>query len=86
MNGYWLTFEKGGRGQGYCQGEDIDRAKARAEKLTGEKVIGALFLPYPATPIIWQETHEHGPTPAFCYAPEDCAGRTSCPKRPSCVE
>lgn len=92
MNGYWITFKDGSTG--YCQGSTEYDAKVIAEKLTGKTVGGGEWkdftmksLPYPAKPIIWQLDHPvHGKTPAFCYRPDQCAGRSSCPQRHSCTE
>lgn len=53
-------------------------------------------LPYPAAPR-WNfyehqfvnakgERTSKERCPSFCYDPEGCKGRTSCPKNPSCVE
>jgi hypothetical protein len=92
MNGYWLTFTDGS--QGYCEGGSPYDAKKIAEHFTGKTVSGGQFrdisakvLPYPAEPVIWQLDHPlHGKTPAFCFKPKECAGRTSCPQRHSCTE
>lgn len=92
MNGYWLTFTDGSKG--YCQGGSEFDAKQIAEKLTGKKVAGGEYrdiaaksLPYPANPVIWQLDHPvSGKCPTFCHAPNQCAGRTSCPQSYSCTE
>ena len=92
MNGYWLSFTDGTNG--YCQGANEYDAKRIAEKLTEKKVSGgeykdiaAVSLPYPASPVIWQLDHPvSGKCPAFCYAPEKCKGKTSCPQRYACTE
>jgi hypothetical protein len=92
MNGFWLTFTDGSKG--YCEGANACDAKLIAEKLTGKKVAGGEFkdiaakkLPYPAEPIIWQFDHPvHGKCPPFCYRPEMCAGKGSCPQNYACSE
>lgn len=92
MNGYWLKFTDGS--SGYCEGESEFDAKRIAEKLTGKIVAGGKYtdiaaqsLPYPANPVIWQLDHPvSGKCPAFCFSPEQCAGRTCCPKNYSCTE
>lgn len=92
MNSYWLTFTDGSKA--CCQGQTEYDAKQIAEKLTGKKVtggewkdIGAKILPYPASPVIWQLDHPvSGKCPAFCTSPEQCGGRTSCPKSYACSE
>lgn len=94
MNGYWVTFTDGS--SGYCQGQNAFDAVNIAEHLTKKTVKlpegGSKYdpklpsLPYPAKPIIWQFDHPvHGMTPDFCYTPRECAGRTSCPRGPSCT-
>ena len=91
MNTYWLTFTDGTHG--CCQGQNERDAKVIAEHLTGKTVKGgrlkdieAKSLPYPASPIIWQLDHPvRGKTPDFCYMPGSCAGRTACPRQPSCT-
>jgi hypothetical protein len=92
MKGFWVTFTDGSKG--YCQGGSEFDAKQIAEKLTGKTVAGgkykdiaAVSLPYPATPVIWQLDHPvNGKCPAFCYRPEECKGRSSCPQRRACTE
>lgn len=93
MKGYWLKFTDGS--SGYCQGESEYDAKLIAEKVTGKVVaegsrpgsINAQSLPYPATPVVWQFDHPvYGKTPAFCFKPEQCKGRTACPQSQSCTE
>lgn len=93
MHGFWIKFTDGSRG--YCEGQNAYDAACIAEHLTGKTVDGGPKkyepkldgLPYPANPIIWQLDHPiHGKTPPFCYQPDTCCGRTSCPQRRSCVE
>lgn len=89
---FWLTFTDGSKG--CCDGSDAYDAKKIAEKITGKKVAGgeyqdiaAVSLPYPARPIIWQLDHPvSGKTPAFCYSPEQCKGKSCCTKGPACTE
>jgi len=83
MQGFWITFENGDAG--YCDAETAEAATEKASELTGKTAKSVETLPYPATPIIWQKESEYGPCPAFCYQPRKCAGRTSCPTRPSCT-
>jgi len=89
MQGYWITFTDGSAG--YCQGQNPYDAKKIAEKMTGKKVPGDEFkpelltLPYPASPVIWQFDHPvSGKCPTFCYTPNICKGKTSCPKNHAC--
>ena len=92
MQGFWLTFTDGTKG--YCEGWDAFDAKQIAEKLTGKTVAGGEYrdiaaqtLPYPANPIIWQFDHPvNGNRPAFCYRPNQCAGKSGCRNTPACTE
>ena len=93
MQAYWITFEDGSTG--CCEGQSAYDAKYIATKLTGKKVkddgdkygpTGAEVLPYPAKPLIWQFEHPvHGKTPDFCWKPEQCKGKSSCPRNPCCT-
>lgn len=82
--GYWVNFQDGS--SGYCEAEDEHDAREIAERITGKSVaFGAngpmvRTLPYPAQPIIWQQSQ----MPDFCHSPEQCAGRLSCPMRRAC--
>ena len=92
MKSFWLEFTDGSKA--CCEGASDYDAKIIAEKVTGKKVKGGDFkdiaakeLPYPATPVIWQLDHPaHGKCPTFCYSPNTCAGRSSCPKDYACSE
>jgi hypothetical protein len=92
MNSYQLNFTDGSKG--YCEGGSPYDAKIIAEKLTGKKVAGGEYqnfevksLPYPTSGMIWQHDHPvHRKTPPFCYSPNECCGKTSCPKNYSCTE
>jgi len=92
MKTFWLKFTDGTSQS--CQGESEYHAKLIAEKLTGKTVDGGKYqdisakpLPYPSEGCIWLfDDPCHGKTPAFCYAPEQCAGRTACPQNYSCTE
>jgi hypothetical protein len=64
-------------------------ARERAAVIGVVKDIRA--LPYPATPRMephetWEWQGRQVTTPAFCYAPEKCAGRTCCPQSYACSE
>jgi len=93
MQGYWITFTDGTNG--YCQGQSPYDAVIISEKLTGKTVVvkGDKYnpvlktLPYPSSPVIWQFDHPvYGKTPLFCLSPEECCGKTSCPRNYSCTE
>lgn len=92
MQPYWLTFTDGSKA--CCEGFNARDAKVIAEKLTDKIVAGgayenieAVILPYPANPVIWQFDHPvMGKCPPFCYDPNRCSGRSSCPRNIACSE
>lgn len=73
---YWVTYTN--RGPGCVQGPS--EPEARLIAATYGVVATIERLPYPAKPLL----NEPESIP-FCYSPSTCAGRTCCPKRPSCV-
>lgn len=56
-------------------------AMTKAEELTGKKPIAVHSLPYGSGPALDQM--EPGD---FCYDPNNCKGRGSCPKNRACSE
>ena len=77
MNSYWVKFTNGTAG---CVDAESEEAALR---WAGESIASsAKILPYPAVPRLKVEVN----CPAFCYDPENCCGRTSCPKRYACSE
>lgn len=79
MNFYWVKF--------------IDRPSACFEAMSVVDAFAAAHahgtpteaksLPYPASPKLgdWIST-----CPPFCFQPEKCGGRTSCPRNIACSE
>jgi hypothetical protein len=81
MQGYWISFTDGSKG--YCEGTNAGDAMKRAQEITGKVAQdNPPTLPYPAIPTIWKSTD----CPPFCYSPEQCKGRTACPKNYACSE
>ena len=78
MSPYWITFTDKPAG--------CIEAKSKAEALELAKTLGqpefAQELPYPGNPRLNKATD----CPSFCYSPAACAGKSCCPKRPSCVD
>lgn len=75
---FWVKFT--GRGPMCVTATDKDDAKAKVEAAGG--IASEIFtLPYPATPRFNLDT-----VPEFCISPEECKGRTACPRRYSCTE
>lgn len=82
MTAYWVKFKN--RSSGCVEAET---AEAAMEAVREFNPVSAERLPYPANPRLVVHEHEKwGKTPSFCYKPEQCKGRGSCPQRPSCVE
>jgi hypothetical protein len=80
MTPYWIHFA--GRSAACVEADSEAKATEIAETLTGNKVTSCRILPYPANPRIGEQSG----CPPFCYRPEQCAGRTSCPRCPACSE
>lgn len=85
MKNFWVTYKDGTTGS--CQGMNDYDAKAIAEKIKEKEVESLYTLPYPAMPVIWKFDHPvHGECPSFCYTPELCVGKSSCPHQRACSE
>lgn len=85
MQSYWLTFI--GRAAGCVQAESEYDAKLIGKHVGKAEVATCRILPYPAMPRLSSYIHPvYGETPSFCYSPEKCAGKTSCPSNRSCTE
>ena len=87
-NTYWVTFTNGKRGGIECSlAED---PLAVASEFGEIRTIDS--LPYPANPmlrrreLVSEKDKKWGHCPEFCYSPEQCKGRTSCPKSYACTE
>ena len=78
MSAYWVNFSD--REAGCIEAESPLEAKQAGDKLGSVTTIER--LPYPANPRLGTRTD----CPSFCYEPRKCAGSTSCPQWPSCVE
>lgn len=87
---YWVTCDNG---TGVCVEESSPEEALREarEARPDRKWLTAERLPYPASPRL--NTHYYkwsdgstGAIPSFCFDPTRCKGRSSCPKRISCVE
>ncbi len=82
---HWITFTDGTAG--CVESEEGEDPKALAEKARpGKTVQSCNVLPYPSEPRLRTIEHpKHGVCPSFCYRPEICQGRSSCPTNPSCT-
>ncbi len=68
---YWVTFADRSPG---CVENDLDAAQFG-------KVLSIDSLPYPASPQLTK-----GSCPPFCFQPQRCKGRSSCPRDYACSE
>ncbi|WP_417615378.1 hypothetical protein [Parasphingorhabdus sp.] len=97
---FWVKFETGEPGcvevefekmNGLSPKEQTSLVIETAERETGRKVVSVDRIPYPASPRLVKVYYEIKPgvkeaCPSFCYSPEQCKGRSSCPKNYSCCE
>lgn len=83
----WVNFSDGQKG-GYVEAASAEEAMKIAKEKTGREPVSAKPIPYPARPIIFQGPGhpKYGPCPPFCFTPEQCKGKTSCPKNYACSE
>lgn len=84
-NTYWVTFEN--RTAGCITVLPDEDPLAVAAAIGTLKTIDS--LPYPANPVLRRralrdEADVH--CPEFCYSPQQCKGRTACPKSYACSE
>ena len=76
---YWVESSTGEKGTVTAQNKAEAKRIART-KMDG-MIVRANVLPYPAAPVL----NSTGGCPEFCWEPDNCKGRTSCPKQPTCV-
>ncbi len=76
---WWVSFAT--RGPACVLAVDELSAGDIAAELTKCVVTKIQRLPYKATPVL-----NGSPDYAFCWKPNECAGRSSCPRRPSCTD
>ena len=79
LYGYWITLQSGK--QGYYESHTPKDALL-GTAVEGSVVVHADTLPYPANPIFQKLSG----CPAFCSTPQQCKGKTACPKRYACSE
>ena len=99
MQAYWVELEDGGS---VCtEAQSTYDAALIVEKITERRVkrkpgqdtlwpasgLEIACLPYPASPVVWQLDHPvHGKCPTFCFNPDGCKGRSSCPRPIACCD
>ena len=84
MQAYWVEFKNGGAG--CVEAENVEAAIEIAKTVKGGEVEKCSALPYPAMPRLNEYVHpKHGVCPPFCYTPNECKGRMSCPRNPCCT-
>lgn len=75
---FWVVFTNG---QSVCvEAADEESAAQIATKETGHEVRSTKCLPYPASPRVGPTSH----CPSFCWNPDQCAGKRSCPRARAC--
>lgn len=89
MPAYWL--ENGSKAIGCVEADSEEEAKKIAKEKTGIDATGCSRIPYPSTPRLNEKVHKDSKgkeyvTPSFCYRPEQCKGRSSCPQDYACTE
>jgi len=76
---FWVTFTN--RQASVCvEASSVEAARIVASEVG--PVDQVRDLPYPASPRLGAQSD----CPAFCYAPDTCAGRSACPKSYACSE
>jgi len=76
VTAYWATFTDASPVCVEAASEAVARVYAEKRGTVAE----IKRLPYPASPRIGDMTQ----CPSFCYTPNTCAGRGSCPKDRAC--
>ena len=79
---YWITFH--GHASGCVEADTEENALAIAQEITGYDAATALILPHPANPRLNEQREDPKHIPSLCWRPEECAGRTSCPRTRPC--
>lgn len=80
MNSYWIKFSSGY--PACVDAKNEAEARVKAAELSKREVAEVYTLPYPAEPRLNQDSG----CPPFCYSPQQCKGKTSCPKSYACSE
>ena len=82
MNFYWVQWRA--RSGGCFDAPNEADARRQAKELEPQnEIMSCKILPYPADPRLSKTLSD---CPSFCYSPDICGGRTSCPKRYACSE
>lgn len=76
---FWVEFSD--RPAGTIEAREVHEATKIGEGFG--KVTVANTLPYPAEPVLFRKELT---CPPFCYTPNECKRRTSCPHSYSCSE
>lgn len=80
LHPFWLEFSNR---EPACIMAPTEVDAVRDAKEMGLHVVASFPLPYPATPRLDSFTSHYW---SFCYRPERCKGRLSCPNNPCCTE
>lgn len=74
---FWVQFSD--RSPGTIEADEVHAAEKLSEQFGKFKL--ANTIPYPARPVL----HQTSSCPPFCYEPNKCKHRTSCPNNPACT-
>lgn len=82
MAHFWCRFPTHAAGCICTDNETKARLIAKAK--TGEEPVSIQTLPYPANPRIFWSDRKGQRVPSFCFDPDNCAGKSACPKEFVC--
>lgn len=84
---FWVALPSGKRMCIDAASEADVQVRADEAQLGAVKVLGRLpYAAEPRLPIGTVGWGQENASPSFCYAPNQCLGRSCCPQRYSCTE
>lgn len=86
MNPYWVIYPSGRFSPECVEAASADEAERIARDVRGVAPVSVQTLPYPAHPRLDHPSAPASGFPSFCWKPNECRGKTSCPRRISCTE
>lgn len=85
INSYFVRLDTGQRGT--VVAVDTNDLIEQVKKLYPHSTIKSYgHIPYPASPYLIDPPSYRKDIPQFCYTPEKCMGKHSCPNAPACSE
>lgn len=79
MTAWWIHFTDGTKA--CVEAPNTKAATGKAQAAAGKTVARINSLPYPSPLVIGTRETD---CPAFCYKPEECVGRSTCPRDYAC--